>query len=60
MTQEGSQLYITDLAFDYTSGIALPTTSPQAAGVRYNLNGQQVNQGYKGIVVEKGRKMLTK
>ena len=34
-----------------------PTTKPQT---RYNIQGQQVKDGYKGIVVTKGKKMLVK
>ena len=34
-----------------------PTSKPQT---RYNLSGQQVKQGYKGIVVANGKKMLVK
>lgn len=34
-----------------------PASKPQT---RYNLSGQQVKQGYKGIVVANGKKMLVK
>lgn len=39
-------------------GIAYdPATKPQT---RYNMQGQQVKDGYKGIIVTKGKKMLVK
>jgi len=42
------------------SGIANITTAKAENGVRYNLAGQKVNAGYKGVVIVNGKKMLQK
>lgn len=63
--QEGSQLYITDLAFEYgeipTSIESLQAVESQStSGVHYNLQGQEVGSDYKGIVIVNGRKIVNK
>ena len=43
-----------------TTGISLtPSPSPtgEGSGYTYNLNGQRVDAGYKGIIIQNGRKM---
>ena len=42
------------------SGIATPITSPQDSGGRYNLQGQRVDEAYRGVVIENGRKRVVK
>jgi len=42
------------------SGIANITAAKAENGVRYNLAGQKVNAGYKGVVIMNGKKMLQK
>ena len=42
------------------SGIANITAAKAENGVRYNLAGQKVNAGYKGVVIVNGQKMLQK
>ena len=44
-----------------TTGIADAKTETVKAGVQmYNLSGQQVGKGYKGIVIKNGKKMILK
>ena len=43
------------------TGIRTKGTVPNvrlASDVRYNLNGQRVDDSYKGVVVQKGKKMI--
>lgn len=40
--------------------ISSVATEQSKSCVRYNLSGQQVNNGYKGIVIENGKKYLVK
>ena len=41
-------------------GIASPKSSPEGTDLIYNLAGQRVGNGYKGIVIKDGRKTLRK
>lgn len=43
-----------------TSGIALPTATTPASSARYNLSGQRVSSGYRGIVISDGKKYLAR
>ena len=52
---------------DYIDGIASPKSSPepkvggsQGKDLMYNLAGQKVGEGYKGIVIQNGKKVLIK
>lgn len=50
---------------DNVSGIEGPATGQsqaegRSAGVSYNLSGQRVTDGYRGIVIRNGRKVLSK
>jgi len=45
---------------DVASGIANVATTPNSTSKRYNLSGQRVGNGYKGIVIENGKKYLLK
>lgn len=42
------------------SGIESVVTMPKGNGVRYNISGQRVAEGYKGIIIENGRKTYNK
>jgi hypothetical protein len=42
------------------SGIANITAAKAENGVRYNLAGQKVNAGYKGVVIMNGKKFMQK
>ena len=42
------------------SGINNITVNNAKKGVRYNLAGQRVNESYKGVVIENGKKMIVK
>jgi hypothetical protein len=42
------------------TGISNVTTAKMLNGARYNLAGQRVNAGYKGVVIMNGQKMLVK
>ena len=42
------------------SGINNITVDNAKNGVRYNLAGQRVNESYKGVVIENGKKMIVK
>lgn len=42
------------------SGINNITVDNAKKGVRYNLAGQRVNESYKGVVIENGKKMIVK
>lgn len=43
-----------------TTGISQVNATEQNSGKAYNLAGQQVKQGYKGIVIKDGRKFMMK
>jgi hypothetical protein len=64
LTIEGGHLVIDNEATqisDYiSSGISNVTTAKMVNGARYNLAGQRVNAGYKGVVIMNGQKMLVK
>lgn len=53
--------YFTDPIIDdsYT-GIFIPSIQQTADGVVYNLSGQRVRQGYRGISIQKGKKWIRK
>ena len=42
------------------TGIHNVTVDNAKKGVRYNLAGQRVNESYKGVVIENGKKMIVK
>ena len=46
----------------FTTGIAAPEVevAPIRTNALYNLQGQRVSEGYKGIVIKNGQKMLVK
>ena len=46
--------------FSPVSGISNITAAKAENAVRYNLAGQKVNAGYKGVVIMNGKKMLQK
>ena len=43
-----------------TSGVDAIRTNAEKSGVRYNMAGQRVNDSYRGVVIQNGRKMLAK
>lgn len=60
---EGGHLVIDNDATEYAEGdTGITTISADKAlnGVRYNLAGQQVNAGYKGVVIVNGKKAVVK
>lgn len=62
VTQEGSQLYITEMKFDYDE-TGIENVSSERATVQsptFNLSGQLVTDGYKGIVIKDGKKVVNK
>lgn len=64
-TSTAAVAYVDDLKLGYgdatMSGIADATAdSPAASASAYNLRGQRVDSGYRGIVVRNGRKTLVK
>ena len=46
--------------FETTSGIKQITTNKPQSNVRYNLAGQIVDENYKGIIIQNGRKRVNK
>ncbi len=42
------------------TGIALPTTQHSETETLYNLAGQRVNKGYRGLVIKNGKKIIIK
>ena len=46
--------------FGTTSGIKQITSNKPQSNVRYNLAGQAVDENYKGIIIQNGRKRLNK
>jgi hypothetical protein len=61
VTQEGSQFYITEMKFDYDA-TGIENVSSERATVQsptFNLSGQPVTDGYKGIVIKDGKKVMT-
>lgn len=53
------QLY--PIRFDYSEGIhEMNTTAVNPDAPMYNLSGQAVGQGYKGLVIQDGKKMFKK
>ena len=62
VTQEGSQFYITEMKFDYDE-TGIENVSSERATVQsptFNLSGQLVTDGYKGIVIKDGKKVVNK
>ena len=58
---EAGTVYVFDLdgSYEPTTGINAIATSPSATSSDcYNLSGQKVNAGYRGVVINNGRKML--
>lgn len=58
----GSKLWITDLQFasEVTGIDNIQSDRTATSSHIYNLNGQRVTGGYKGVAVEKGKKILMK
>lgn len=58
----GSKLWITDLQFtnEETAIDNIMSNRTAASSTLYNLNGQRVDNSYKGVVVEKGKKFMRK
>ena len=48
------------LEYDVTSGIKQISASKPQSNVRYNLAGQAVDENYKGIIIQNGRKRVNK
>lgn len=46
--------------FETTSGIKQITTNKPLSNIRYNLSGQVVDENYKGIIIQNGRKRVNK
>jgi hypothetical protein len=46
--------------FETTSGIKQITSNKSQSNVRYNLAGQAVDENYKGIIIQNGRKRVNK
>ena len=44
----------------YITGVSSLLTSPEEEGQSYNMAGQKVGEGYKGIVIKDGKKVLVK
>lgn len=42
------------------TGIALPTTQHSETETLYNLAGQRVNKGYRGLIIKNGKKIIIK
>lgn len=60
-TGEQNESGLSDDASLYVNGIAEIAHEPAAAPrPRYNLQGQRVGEGYRGVVVEQGRKVVVK
>lgn len=58
--QEGARLTVT-VNQGETSGISVTKTDVKSAnGQMYNLAGQRVNNGFKGLVIKNGRKFMNK
>ena len=45
---------------DYQTGIKVPTSSTNEHMPLYNLAGQKVSASHKGIVIQNGKKVITK
>ena len=45
---------------DYTTGVIPVSVKKVQKGVRYNLAGQKVDENYKGLVIENGKKFFNK
>ena len=50
----------TPYTLDAPTGLETVDAAPQEGGNGYNLQGQRVGSGFKGIVVKSGRKVLSK
>lgn len=46
--------------FETTSGIKQITSNKPQSNIRYNLSGQVVDENYKGIIIQNGRKRVNK
>ena len=58
MLTEGCHL---DIVNEFTTAIeSVKAAKTAEAGVRYNLAGQKVAAGYKGVVIENGKKLVVK
>ena len=55
-----SQIGIYGFYFAPTTGISNVKTEMESDAPRYNLAGQKVGQDYKGVVIQNGRKFLSK
>ena len=48
------------ITFDDATGIELVNTANEVAAPVYNLQGQRVSEGYKGVVIVNGKKIMMK
>ena len=58
LTAEGAHIDI--LPDNYTAIESVKAAKTAEAGVRYNLAGQKVGNGFKGVVIENGKKLVVK
>ena len=58
--QDSSQVGFGGFEFVASAGISNVKAADNAAAVRYNLAGQKVSEGYKGVVIQNGRKIMQK
>ena len=56
----GAMSYYFRYRFPYGTYINNVNAAKAENGVMYNLAGQKVNNGYKGVVIMNGKKMLNK
>jgi len=58
----GSKLWITELQFaqDVTGIQQVLSNHASSSSPIYNLNGQRVGNGYKGVIIQKGRKRVAR
>jgi len=64
-TSASAELFLDDLSITFGSdvgedGIATVNTPATATDAQYSLSGQRVTDGYRGIVISNGRKMLVR
>ena len=60
VTPELSSCYLISVEKGGSDGITNVNADKTENGVRYNLAGQKVNNGFKGVVIMNGKKMLQK
>ena len=60
LTVEKGHLLVSKSYVAIPTGISATKANDRRAPIRYNLSGQQVIAGYKGIIIENGRKRIVK